>query len=150
MKSRGAAKRHGRCPEDRKSYGGYINCAYSQVARRTPVWHVCGIVCVCYSKFKKRNSNQVDGKFAVLGGALAVQFVCLTVRKKDSAPHGKVVPARSSETRGNREAARSSWKRMAIPLLTSCVSLPLAYPPSLPNGTLVSTPTPLEGIARTH
>ena len=54
------------------------------------------------------------------------------------------------KTTKTRRPSSGPRKVHGQPLLTADITLPLAYPPSLPNGTAVHTPTPLEGIARAH
>ena len=56
----------------------------------------------------------------------------------------------ASKTTKTRWPSSGPQKMHDQPLPTAGVSLLLAEPPSLPNGTPVSTPTPLEEIARTH
>ena len=56
----------------------------------------------------------------------------------------------ASKTTQTRWPSYGPRKKHGHSLFTAGVSLPFADPPSLPNGTLVSTPIPLERTARTH
>jgi len=62
----------------------------------------------------------------------------------------KIEVVQERRTKKNRRPSSGPRKTHGHSLHTAGISLPLADPPSLPNGTPVSTPTPLEGIARTH
>ena len=56
----------------------------------------------------------------------------------------------ASKTTKTRRQFSGLRKTQDNSLFKAGVSLPLAVYPCLPNGTPVCTPTPLEGIARTH
>ena len=62
-------------------------------------------------------------------------------------PNPRGEASKTTKTRWPSSGPRKTHDKA---LFTAGVSLPLADLPSLPNGTPVSTPTPLEGIARTH
>ena len=62
-----------------------------------------------------------------------------------SSPSGK-----DSETTKNRRPSSGSRETHRHSLCTTGISLPLADPLPLPNGTPVRKPIPLEGIAKAH
>ena len=80
--------------------------------------------------------------------------------RKVSSPDSALFPPESpplsslhgaaSKTMKTRRPSSGPLKTHDYSLHIASASLPLLDPPSLPNGTLVSTRTPLEVIARTH
>ena len=84
----------------------------------------------------------------------AERFECVSLarlrRLPPRAPSTVKPPRGGLNTTKTRRPSPGPRKTYDLSLFTAGASLPFAYLSSLPNGTSVSTFTPLEGITRTH